>query len=140
MIHEDCKSGGTEALQMSRTLMSASTIVQEHSPKRPQNSQKSYSFTRLDSPRSIASSRSRASTLQDEASHPILTASPLEENLKLASDDIFENDVHEWGSQATVKGVGGLDSPQDVPADFDELPIELVSLIDRYEPVCACLR
>ncbi len=62
-----------------------------------------------------------------------LTTSPLDENRKLDQDDIFEHDHLVKSAQGRVQDVNDLDSPQDVPEGFDELPIELVSLIDRYE-------
>lgn len=64
--------------------------------------------------------------------HLELTASPLDENKRLDKDDIFEQDTLVNVAKGTVRDLGELDSPQDIPADFGELPIELVSLIDRF--------
>lgn len=64
--------------------------------------------------------------------HLELTASPLDENRPLDQNDIFEKDTPVNGVKGTVRDVTELDSPQDIPADFGELPIELISLIDRF--------
>ncbi len=64
--------------------------------------------------------------------HLELTASPSDENRRLDQDDIFEKGTLVSGTTGTLRDVGELDSPQDVPADFGELPIELISLIDRF--------
>ena len=115
--------------------MPATMVTEGHSPRRPQTPQKSYSFTRLESPRSSPLSRSRASTLQNSTTnrpvHSELTASPVDENRRLDQDDIFENDHLVSSAQGRVQDVTELDSPQDLPEGFDELPIELISLIDR---------
>ena len=63
--------------------------------------------------------------------HSDFTASPVDENRRIDQDDIFENDHLVSSAQGRVQDVTELDSPQDVPEGFDELPIELVSLIDR---------
>lgn len=60
------------------------------------------------------------------------TASALDENRRLQQDDIFEKDNLVSSGQGAVQDVSELDSPQEIPEDFDELPIELISLIDRY--------
>ena len=117
--------------------MPTSVAVEGHSPGRPQTPQKSHSFTRLESPRSSPLSRSRASTLQNgaipETLHAGLTASPLSENRNFDQEDIFEKDNLVSGTQGRVQDVNELESPTDVPAGFDDLPIEIISLIDRYE-------
>ena len=117
--------------------MPASVAVEGHSPGRPQTPQKSHSFTRLDSPRSSPLSRSRASTLQNgtipETTHSRLTASPLSENRTFDQEDIFERDNLVSSPKGKVQDVSELDSPIDVPEGFDDLPIEIISLIDRYE-------
>ena len=62
-----------------------------------------------------------------------MTASPLDENPKNGPqrDDFFEKNNLVSGEQGAVQNVDDLDSPRDIPEGFDELPIELVSLIDR---------
>jgi len=64
--------------------------------------------------------------------HLELTASPIDENRRLDQEDIFEKDTLVGGARGPVREIGELDSPQDISADFDELPIELISLIDRF--------
>ena len=94
-------------------------------------------FTRLDSPHASPISRSRASTLQNGTSPGSLStetiALPLEGNSRggLQENDIFEKDNLVSGAQGSVQDVNELDSPQGIPDGFDELPIELISLIDR---------
>ena len=61
-----------------------------------------------------------------------LTASPLDENRKPSQDDIFESDNLVSSPQGKVQDLNELESPQDVPEGFDELPIEILSLVDRY--------
>lgn len=50
----------------------------------------------------------------------------------LSQDDIFEKENLVNGAHGKVQDVNELDSPQEVPEGFDELPIELISLIDRW--------
>ena len=94
-------------------------------------------FTRLDSPHASPVSRSRASTLQNSTSPGSLDtetiALPVEGNAEkeLQENDIFEKDNLVSGAQGSIQDVNELDSPQGIPDGFDELPIELISLIDR---------
>lgn len=112
--------------------MASTTAMEGRRPYAPDRSQ---SFTRLESPQSPLS-RSRASTLQDDARagkrRLELATSPLDENRRLDQDDVFEKDPLMTDTMETVKDVGELDSPNEVPADFDQLPIELISMIDRF--------
>ena len=105
------------------------------SSERPTTPSKSQSFTRLDSPRSSPLTRSRASTIQNGAARAslttALTSSPLEQP-NLQEDDIFEKNSLISGEEGLLKDVTEMESPNDVPDGFDELPIELISLIDRY--------
>ena len=102
---------------------------------RPQNPHPSKSFSRLVSSPSSPNARSRASTLQtvpvarDSGSE--MTSSWLDENGGGKQEDIFEKNTLVSGAEGTVRDVNEIESPQDVPDGFDELPIELVSLIDR---------
>ena len=104
---------------------------------RPQTPHKAQSFTRLDSPRSYPASRERASTLQNSAVAGImqsdLMSSPLGEDMGRSQDDIFEKDNLVSNGHGKMQDMDELDSPHELPAGFDELPIELISLIDRYE-------
>ena len=62
-----------------------------------------------------------------------MTAPPLGENMNrgLQQDDIFEKNNLVSGDRGSIQDVNELESPHDVPEGFDELPIELISLIDR---------
>ena len=61
-----------------------------------------------------------------------MTTSSLDENREgEEEEDIFQKSSLISGSDGTVKDVREIESPQDTPEGFDELPIELVSLIDR---------
>ena len=84
---------------------------------------------------STAPARSRASTL----SHGITGQAPSANLSKILrsgvdtsdSADIFDgSSTLEIGQEQTQKM-----SPQDIPEGFDELPIELISLIDRSDPI-----
>lgn len=112
--------------------MASSTAVEGRRPYTPDRSQ---SFTRLASPQSPLS-RSRASTIQNDARADKirleLATSPLDENRRLDQDDVFEKDPLVTDTVGTVKDVSELDSPNEIPADFDQLPIELISMIDRF--------
>ena len=80
------------------------------------------SFTRYEPSTSSATSRSRASTIQsvpDVKSPKKVDASP---------EDIFEKSINEE-SEPTSPGLGRANS---LPERFDELPIELASLCDRF--------
>lgn len=102
---------------------------------RPSTPQNSKSFTRLEPARLSPLVRSRASTLQNEIISenlpPEMMASPYGEDRKHPSSDIFEKSSLISGEEGSIKDVNELDSPHDVPEDFDDLPIELISLIDR---------
>lgn len=119
------------------SMMPASPTSDGHNPFRPQTPHMSKSFSRLESPRSSPLSRSRASTLQNGATPEDLTSgmtvSPLSEtiNTGLQQDDIFEKNNLVSGDRGSVQDVDEPDSPREVPEGFDELPIELISLVDR---------
>ena len=102
---------------------------------RSQNPHPSKSFSRLVSPPSSPNARSRASTLQTVSvardSGSEMTPSWLDENGGGKQEDIFEKNTLVSGAEGTVRDVNEMESPQDVPEGFDELPIELISLIDR---------
>ena len=50
----------------------------------------------------------------------------------LQDGDIFEKSTLVSGAEGSIKDVSETDSPQDIPEGFDDLPIELTSLVDRY--------
>ena len=60
-----------------------------------------------------------------------MTTSWLNEDSKEEQMDIFEGKSLVSGAEGVVRDVNDMESPQDVPVGFDELPIELLSLIDR---------
>ena len=81
--------------------------------------------------------RSRASTLQNGAvpnniAALKMTDLPLKEHISPHQDDIFEKSSLISGEEGSVKDVEEVDSPNDIPEGFDDLPIELISLIDRF--------
>lgn len=100
---------------------------------RPRPLHGSRSFTRMDNSPTPASPRKRASTLQDagipaipEARH--IETSP-ELNGKRPMADVFEN--HEDEEHAEEEGKE--EKPElKIPSTFDELPIEIKSLCERF--------
>ena len=105
--------------------------------KRPSNPHTSQSFTRLNSPHASPPTKSRASTIQNGILPNSLMTSKLAEaprHEQISSDhgDIFEKNSLISGEEGTTRDIEEVDSPKDIPEDFDELPIELLSLIDRF--------
>lgn len=106
----------------------------ETSPNGSRQSQASHnskSFSRIE-PKTSSPLRSRASTLSYAVPHKPANADSTdmmaEVNTKLEEDifDKTEVETHNITNNAQTL------SPVDVPEGFDDLPIELVSLIDRY--------
>lgn len=96
---------------------------------RPKPLHTSKSFTRLESSQAKDPlSRSRASTLQG----PPVPA--IADPLKLATS--ADEDEHTDGDVFASKAGDGEGSPMDagVPDSFEELPIEIRSLTERYDP------
>lgn len=60
-----------------------------------------------------------------------MPTSSLDDNGSGKQEDIFEKSSLISGAEGIVRDVSEIVSPQDVPEGFDELPIELISLIDR---------
>ncbi|KAF6233736.1 hypothetical protein HO173_007948 [Letharia columbiana] len=116
--------------------MSYAPVIGANGSSRPQTTHMSNSFSRLISSPPSPLARSRASTLQTAAVTGNLgsemTTSSLDENSRGKQEDIFEKSSLISGVEGTVKDVSEMESPQDVPEGFDDLPIELVSLIDRF--------
>lgn len=54
-----------------------------------------------------------------------------DENGSEKREDIFEKSGLVSEAGGSFRDVSDMESPQDVPEGFDELPIELISLIDR---------
>ena len=99
----------------------------------PQNPK---SITHLDTMQPSPTPRSRASTLQNgtvqmrEAS--VMASPSVEPNQKREQGDIFEKSNLISGAEGSFREMEQLDSPSEIPEGFDELPIELISLIDRF--------
>ncbi|KAL8917748.1 MAG: hypothetical protein Q9208_007800 [Pyrenodesmia sp. 3 TL-2023] len=89
----------------------------------------------MESPPSSALARSRASTLQN-GTRPEATSSETQRTLKVEESIVQKDDIFDNGSAIALDG--SSESPatketlEDVPAGFDDLPIELVSLTDRF--------
>ena len=116
--------------------MSRAPVIGAIGLGRPQNPHMSQSFSRLESPSSSPLARSRANTVQAFSVSGNLgsnmTTSSLDGNREGGEEeDIFQKSSLISGSDGTVRDVREIESPQDTPEGFDELPIELVSLIDR---------
>lgn len=118
-------------------ILTRSQTLGEHGIERSQVVYPSQSFSRLDLSRSSPEVRSRASTLQSMASSESVT--PVTSNFQrrdmhsVQIGDIFENSSS--GAELTTSQTHGTswDTSQDVPCACDELPIELISLTDRYD-------
>lgn len=98
--------------------------------ERPKNLHTSKSFTRLEpAPSKSSLSRSRASTLQGPPGPNILD--PLKERLIPENEDgTTEGDIF-----ATKEDADEGKAPEPgVPDTFEELPIEIRSLTERYAP------
>jgi len=116
---------------MSSTSTASIPDVTANRPKFPN----SKSFTRLPSPPRDRSTRSRASTLQTGTTPEApsyatsLSSSPPDE--KPARPDIFSTAKD---GDSTAPAEDEVKNPSlRIPQSFDELPIELRSLTERYE-------
>ena len=118
------------------TMSSAQAIGDPGSGPRPQTLQISKSFSRLEPSQSSRLARSRASTLQNgtflETPSPDTEGSLKKRNNLQQKTDVFEKATSIGGRDGAARDSDPL-SPQDqeVPEGFDDLPIELISLIDR---------
>ena len=120
-------------------MMSTIQAIGDHgSGPRPQTLQISKSFSRLEPSRSSPLARSRASTLQNgtisESLSPDTEGHLRSGNSPQQKTDVFEKANSSSGRDGAARDSEPL-SPQDqeVPEGFDDLPIELISLIDRYK-------
>ena len=115
--------------------MSDAPVKGSDGSSRPQTPHSSNSFSRLVSSPSSLHARSRASTLQTVSVpgnlSPKMTTSWSNENGGETQEDIFEKSSLVSGVEGIVRDVSEIESSQKLPEGFDELPIELVSLIDR---------
>lgn len=93
---------------------------------RPKNLHPSKSFTRLESTSKSPLSRSRASTLQGPPVPDML------DPLKVTLSPESEKDEDIFATQEDEDALEGYEPT--VPDTFEELPIEIRSLTERYEP------
>jgi hypothetical protein len=112
--------------------MTNSLSFESTRPSKPHSSQ---SFSRYEAPRVGTPTRSRASTLQNELSPSFSNLEKTKSAELLAGsskreDDIFEKRSAEDGKDVS-KDSGSSPVADGLPAGFDELPIELISLADR---------
>ena len=114
--------------------MSNASVIRANGSSRPQTPHMSSSFSRLVSAPSSPLARSRASTLQTFSGAGNLgsemTTSSSDDNMG-EQEDIFGKNSLISGAEGIVRDVSEVESPQDIPDGFDELPIELISMIDR---------
>ena len=117
---------------VSLASMSYAPVMGHNGSSRPQTPHMSNSFSRLISSPPSHHARSRATTFQTSSIAgklgPDMTTSLSNEDSKEKQEDIFEKSSLVSGAEGTLSEI---ESPQDVPEGFDELPIELISLIDR---------
>ena len=110
--------------------MSLSHGTAKHGFERPQALHNSKSFSRIE-PKTSSPLRSRATTLShtnESGSLDIDAPDIMTEVTSRLEKDVFEK------AQTTGNAIEGAQplSPQEFPEGFDDLPIELISLIDRY--------
>lgn len=96
---------------------------------RPKNLHPSRSFTRLETAPKSPLSRSRASTLQTTHSADMLD--PLKAALLPEEDESLEGDV--FAKKVEEEAEDGQQSK--APDTFEDLPIEIRSLTERYSSV-----
>ena len=117
--------------------MSTPHILNGHGLARPQTLHGTKSFSRMDSSQPKPLAKSRASTLQngtrpDTRASERLDTPAVEDSSQFQTGDIFEPE-----SAHPSEGLGGdgslADETKDLPEDFDDLPIELISMTDRYQ-------
>ncbi|KAL8744395.1 MAG: hypothetical protein Q9190_003349 [Brigantiaea leucoxantha] len=128
MVLSDQAQGTTAAMPVSHMLP-------PQGPPRAQTFHGAKSFSRMDSANSSPLARSRASTLENETvreeTSPEKRATSTNANGAAQEGDIFEKDST---SALSSRSAETLDKGQirDLPEGFDDLPIELQSLTDRY--------
>ena len=109
--------------------MSYPPATEANGSGRPPTPHMSKSFSRLTSSPSSPLARSRSNTLQ---TGPIeMKTSALVEKYGETREDIFEKSSLISSAEGTIQDVSEMEILLDVPEGFDELPIELLSMIDR---------
>lgn len=114
--------------------------VGEPAFRRPHTLEVGNSFSRLEPAVTSPVSRNSASTVQGGTLSRGLAPESMDMDSNQYSASFQEGIVGEKGSdgwfEASKADTAGEDPPKDVPDGFDELPIELISLTDRYEKIC----
>ena len=112
----------------------AEAEVTAHSKGRPNALHSSRSFSRMDPPPVPQPPRKRASTFQEHARPSGPAARPIETSPELAGKthiaDVFEN--REDDDEGVQSGTGTPGPEIQLPSTFDELPIEIRSLTERF--------
>lgn len=107
--------------------------------RQPQALQVTKSFSRVKPAVRSPVSRSRASTTQAGTISRGLAPESMDLDSKQSGGSFQEGTVEEKRSdgvfEASSADTATEDAPKDVPEGFDELPIELISLTDRYEKI-----
>lgn len=104
----------------------------DHRP-RPLQSSKSWSRIEPDSPSHTARSQHSSKTQNgrvpevDNKGNADLPGALNEKNLSKMQPDVFEKSTDEDGQHEAVEGISGR-----LSVDCDDLPIELISLTDRF--------
>ena len=108
-------------------------MATEPATQRPQNLHISKSFVRHE-PSQQSPVRSRANTLQSrtipEHTSSMMEALQSRGNIS-GKEDIFEKNSSD-AAGGTKPSLADITSPRGMQGDFDELPIEIISLTDRY--------
>lgn len=117
----------------SRTAIMAEAKASATSDGRPKAIHTSNSFSRMDPPPAPISPRKRASTMQEKG----ITAVPEARHISVSPEisgkkhvaDVFENPDED---ETAPSGTGTPGPEIQVPSTFDELPIEIKSLTERF--------
>lgn len=112
------------------------TVLTDSMKNRPTAPHATKSFTRYEpSLNSPGTGRSRASTVQSSKSgySTQISDEPVSPGKRPSKEynDVFVKATEEEGDQLSPS----LSRSQSLPERFDELPVEVASLIDRYQPL-----
>lgn len=105
-------------------------------PDRPEGLRSAKSFTRMESPSPGLFPRSRSKTVQDLPTHTTTVTNSKSLSSSQGGTE-NETDIFERPEDLGTENDSGelepaLLRPENLPERFDELPIELMSLTDRY--------
>lgn len=119
--------------------MSTPTAFSHPGLSRPATLHGSKSFSRMEAAHSASSARARASTLQIGSTLDSSKSREMHiqrvEDLNGQNGDIFDKDSS-IALDASNDSPTAKEMPRDAPVGFDDLPIELLSLTDRYGAFC----